>query len=203
MSTGLLTNYNAPTNINLSRIFPQYEVQYLQIADAVPYSANPIEYGFFPTYNVSNYFVIPSFFTTVIGNTDNVSNQTFLLVVSNRKPTSFLVTVKINGTILLISGLFIVCLIVYFNSDVTSTSFEFNNVNFIGSGADIATKFPNYTYNNFLTSTSGSKQNNEFYTNFSGKGIYNYGEYNTFASYETDTTSQASTLSEKVGIYRA
>ena len=125
-----------------------------------------------------------------------MSNNTLPLVVSERSNTGFLVTVKTTTTISLLSNIFLVCLIVYFNSDVKNTLFNFSVQFNTSDYVSIGNKFPNYTYNQFATSTSGSIQNNEFNTTFPpGKGSYSYGEYNTFASYETSTRSHASILS--------
>jgi hypothetical protein len=196
MSSGLLTKYKTSGTVELSAIFPQYEMQMLKISNPPSYNANPIEYGFSTSYTTLDYIVIPSFYTLVIGDTYTLSNNTLPLIVSERSNTGFLVTVKTTGTISLNSNIFLVCLIVYFNSDVKNTLFNFGGVQFNTSdNSSIGNKFPNYTYNQFATSTSGSTQNNEFNTIFSsGKGSYS-GEYNTFASYETLTRSQASTLS--------
>lgn len=194
MSTSLLTKYKTSSSIELSSIFPQYEMQMFRISN--PPDANPIEYGFSTTYNTLDYIVIPSFYALVIGDTYILSNNTLPLVVSERSNTGFLVTVKTTTTISLLSNIFLVCLIVYFNSDVKNTLFNFSVQFNTSDYVSIGNKFPNYTYNQFATSTSGSIQNNEFNTTFPpGKGSYSYGEYNTFASYETSTRSQASILS--------
>ena len=200
----LLTNYNTSGTsgtsgfVDLSAVFPPYEILFLLISPAGNYIANPIDYGLNTTFNNSTYFVIPSLYASVLDDADNLSSQTFPLIISEKKSTGFLVTVRTTTTINLQSSIFLVCLVVYYNSETLNNVFDlYSGVQFITGNnvdIDIGTDFPNYVYSRFDTSTSNTTLNYEADINFSTKSSYP-NPYATFASYETSTAARAHTLS--------
>lgn len=184
MST-LLTNYYIAGSIDLSAVFPQFEVKENIFYAAGSYDGDKFtDFTINDPLKVSNYFVIPQFVSRNSTDSLNISNNTYPLIVTAKTSSGFRIYVRFSAILTLTEETNISCLIIYYNPDTQTTPVKYPaDVNIGTSAGSIANNFPNYTYYNATTSTDQIQVNGLF--NFTSKNNTSL-IYYTFGSFQAD-----------------
>jgi hypothetical protein len=197
--TNLLTNYNISTsNIDLSRVFPLYQILTNDLRS--PSSGSGVEYFYNFTltsgFSTTNYFVIPTFYVNIggsgTGNSYQLSNESFFPIIYNRSSTGFSIYLRftVNQTITnYSSGCKLVCLVIFYNTNAPNTAIQ-STTNFNSPGSSINSiriqdYFPQYSYNVWTGNPASPSLAYDFSatSNFSNKSNSTT-NYFTTAAYE-------------------